>query len=216
MLNPYSLDDVIRAEVKRLYPDKPLGRPLPPSPEEEAAVHDIMARTRSAATAVCDIARTGETEQEPASVAPSPELAKSLFHHKLTALCLSGGGIRSASFCLGVLQALAQRRLIAQFDYLSTVSGGGYIGAWLSAWASRDGWNMSSVEERLAARKEPEQVENLRDFTNYLAPRAGLMSADTWVGFATLLRNLVLNWTLFLPLFLLTVAIPKFVAALYE
>lgn len=216
MLTPYSLDDVIRAEVKRLYPDGALGRPLPPSPEEEAAVHDIMARTRSAAAAVRDMVRTGETDQELASVAPSQELAKGLFHQKLTALCLSGGGIRSASFCLGVLQALAQRRLLARFDYLSTVSGGGYIGAWLTAWASRDGWNMSRVEERLGGRKEPEQVGNLRDFTNYLTPRAGLMSADTWVGVATLARNLVLNWTLFLPLFLLTVAIPKFVAALYE
>ena len=52
-----------------------------------------------------------------------------------TALCLSGGGIRSAAFALGVLQALARLRLLSQFDYLSTVSGGGYIGGWLSAWS---------------------------------------------------------------------------------
>ena len=50
---------------------------------------------------------------------------------RLAALCLSGGGIRSASFCLGVIQALAEARLLAQFNYLSTVSGGGYIGSWL-------------------------------------------------------------------------------------
>ena len=49
-----------------------------------------------------------------------------------TALCLSGGGIRSAAFSLGVLQALAQRQLLREFHYLSTVSGGGYIGAWLT------------------------------------------------------------------------------------
>jgi len=69
-----------------------------------------------------------------------------------TALCLSGGGIRSASFALGVLQALAvhprrsdddrhvdspHNSLLAQFHYLSTVSGGGYIGSWFSAWVSR-------------------------------------------------------------------------------
>lgn len=47
-------------------------------------------------------------------------------------LALSGGGIRSASFCLGVLQALAYRRALPQVDYLSTVSGGGYIGVSLS------------------------------------------------------------------------------------
>ena len=45
------------------------------------------------------------------------------------ALALSGGGIRSATFCLGLLRGMAQRRLLARIDYLSTVSGGGYIGA---------------------------------------------------------------------------------------
>ena len=44
-------------------------------------------------------------------------------------LALSGGGIRSATYCLGVLQALAYRRALPRVDYLSTVSGGGYIGA---------------------------------------------------------------------------------------
>lgn len=67
-------------------------------------------------------------------------------------LALSGGGIRSATFCLGVLQALAQAKfeqsgdrlnesmeskedipLLARFDYLSTVSGGGYIGVFFSS-----------------------------------------------------------------------------------
>ena len=52
-------------------------------------------------------------------------------------LCLSGGGIRSASFGLGVLQALARRKLLFNFHYLSTVSGGGYIGGWLTAWRRR-------------------------------------------------------------------------------
>lgn len=47
-------------------------------------------------------------------------------------IALSGGGIRSASFGLGVLQALAYGRWLPQFDYLSTVSGGGYIGSSLS------------------------------------------------------------------------------------
>ena len=49
-------------------------------------------------------------------------------------LAFSGGGIRSATFNLGVLQALSELRLLREFDYLSTVSGGGYIGSWLSAW----------------------------------------------------------------------------------
>jgi len=47
-------------------------------------------------------------------------------------LALSGGGIRSASYCLGVIQSLAYRRALPNIDYLSTVSGGGYIGASLT------------------------------------------------------------------------------------
>jgi hypothetical protein len=47
-------------------------------------------------------------------------------------IALSGGGIRSASFCLGALQALAYGRWLPEFDYLSTVSGGGYTGSSLS------------------------------------------------------------------------------------
>ncbi|MDP1869136.1 MAG: hypothetical protein Q8L13_22700, partial [Bradyrhizobium sp.] len=44
-----------------------------------------------------------------------------------TGLALSGGGIRAATVSLGVLQALAERGLLKQFHYLSTVSGSGYI-----------------------------------------------------------------------------------------
>ena len=53
-----------------------------------------------------------------------------------TALAISGGGIRSATFALGVLAALARRNLLYQFDYLSTVSGGGYLGAFLTTFLS--------------------------------------------------------------------------------
>src|SRR5258705_12426696 len=56
------------------------------------------------------------------------------------ALCISGGGIRSASFALGVIQGLAKLgttakdSFLARIDYLSTVSGGGYIGSGRSRW----------------------------------------------------------------------------------
>jgi hypothetical protein len=45
---------------------------------------------------------------------------------------LSGGGIRSASFGLGIIQAFLEHGIMQKIDYLSTVSGGGYIGASLS------------------------------------------------------------------------------------
>ena len=56
---------------------------------------------------------------------------------KLIGLSLSGGGVRSATFNLGLLQALSAAGKLKIFDYLSTVSGGGYVGGWWSAWLSR-------------------------------------------------------------------------------
>src|SRR5437763_6822408 len=52
-----------------------------------------------------------------------------------TALSISGGGIRSATFALGIIQRLARVGILPLFDYVSTVSGGGYIGGWLSSFA---------------------------------------------------------------------------------
>lgn len=57
----------------------------------------------------------------------------------LTGIALSGGGIRSATFSLGVLQALAEKGVLKRFDYLSTVSGGGYIGSALT-WLLHREW----------------------------------------------------------------------------
>lgn len=116
-------------------------------------------------------------------------------------LALSGGGIRSATFCLGVLQALAARQRLASFDYLSTVSGGGYIGAWLSAWIKRKG--LQEVQGRLPPStsgsraspfsQEASEITWLRRYSNYLAPRIGLFSLDSMTLVATWLRNVSLN-----------------------
>ncbi len=48
-------------------------------------------------------------------------------------LALSGGGIRSATISLGLVQALSRHNRLLDFDYLSTVSGGGYLGSFLSS-----------------------------------------------------------------------------------
>src|SRR5215212_555272 len=68
---------------------------------------------------------------------------------KRAALCISGGGIRSATFGLGVLQGLARCGLLEKFHYLSTVSGGGYIGSWLSAWIKNDPDGIRGVVDEL-------------------------------------------------------------------
>jgi len=135
--------------------------------------------------------------------------------HPQKALCFSGGGIRSATFNLGVLQGLARHEIIEEFDYLSTVSGGGYIGGWLSAWLCRE---KSAAQVFLKLRKyrgnepltpEPEQIQHLRAYSNYLTPKLGLLSADTWTLISTYLRNLLLNWIVFIPALAAILIIPR-------
>jgi hypothetical protein len=53
-----------------------------------------------------------------------------------TGISCSGGGVRSASFCLGALQELDQRGKLADASYVTAVSGGAYIA---SAWAIANG-----------------------------------------------------------------------------
>jgi hypothetical protein len=133
--------------------------------------------------------------------------------NSLTALCFSGGGIRSATFGLGVLQSLAKRGLLGKFTYLSTVSGGGYIGSWLSAWIHRQG--LKKVEDDLISEDletgevEAPEITHLRSYSNYMSPTLGLFSADTWTLIAVYLRNLLLNWTVIIPLLAAFLLLPK-------
>src|SRR5215471_19079407 len=137
---------------------------------------------------------------------------------KRSALCISGGGIRSGTFALGIVQGLARAGVLEKFDYLSTVSGGGYIGSWLSSWIHRDPKGLAGVAGALAsepARKldpEPGPLCHLRDYNNYLSPKVGLMSADTWTLVATVLRNMILNWLVIVPLLAAFLMVPRFYA----
>lgn len=154
--------------------------------------------------------------------------------HKLpnprTALCFSGGGIRSATFALGLIQGMARKGLLEGFDYLSTVSGGGYIGSWLSAWINRHKDGLSGVVKELNSvtvplptnaatteepkapvpkiDPEPQPLEHLRAYSNYLSPRAGLFTTDAWSIIATYLRNLLLNWLVLIPFLAAVLVLP--------
>ena len=152
-----------------------------------------------------------------------------LQRHDTVALCLSGGGIRSATFALGVLEALAQRDLLHQFHYLSTVSGGGYIGSWLSAWIHRRGRDEvfrdlkagrqqqvrpPATHPVLLPDREPEPLHGLRADSNYLTPKLGLLSADTWTGVALYVRNVLMNWVVIGSFILVAVLLPYIAASL--
>jgi hypothetical protein len=162
----------------------------------------------------------------PDAVADDLDQVVAKLHEKeRSALCISGGGIRSATFALGVLQGLASvgrsaaDSILAKIDYLSTVSGGGYIGSWLSGWSERQG-GIEPVIEKLRTptgdklRPEPQPLHHLREFSNYLTPKLGLLSADTWTFAGTYIRNLVLMWLVLVPLFLGSLAIPRLFVSL--
>lgn len=140
------------------------------------------------------------------------EVYRRAHRQQFRALALSGGGIRSATFALGVLQGLARTGLLDQFDYLSTVSGGGYIGGWLSAWIARIGLPQVVAELRRRPTRsltpEPGPIRHLRSYSNYLSPKLGILSADTWTLGATYLRNLFLNWLAFLPPLMALLSVP--------
>lgn len=151
-------------------------------------------------------------------------------HCGLVGLALSGGGIRSASFCLGVLQSLARANKLRLFDHLSTVSGGGYVGsAWsalLNASSGRPvrqrpdfpfvhvpaeqpaGAAPEVVEaDRAGVHQEPAALVHVRDFANYLIPR-GLR--DQLRVPALLARGILINLLMVLPFLLLLAALTLF------
>jgi hypothetical protein len=128
----------------------------------------------------------------------------------LSALCLSGGGIRSAAFCLGVLQALACTKLLASFDYCSTVSGGGYIGSWLQRMIAKLGSPKKAEEALGCTSTTSPELADLRNYTSYLAPRGGLFSTDTWADAVLYGRNVLLNLVVYLPLLALAVLVAIF------
>ncbi len=108
----------------------------------------------------------------------------------LWGLALSGGGIRSATFCFGLLRALAREKLLLRFDLLSTVSGGGYIGGMLGRLFSRarDPREALRIQETLADARSGWFVWWLRANGRYLIPRG---ARDATFVVALYLRNLV-------------------------
>lgn len=131
----------------------------------------------------------------------------------LTGLALSGGGVRSATFSLGALQALARCGLLRHIDYLSTVSGGGFAGGWLSRCLHASGGDMAKVESMLAPQAgsgEAPELRFLRQYSNYLSPQGGMFSADTWTLLGTYVRNTGLNLAMLVAWMCALLLLPRF------
>lgn len=138
----------------------------------------------------------------------------------LTGIALSGGGIRSATFSLGVIQALAEKGVLKRFDYSSTVSGGGYIGSaltWLLSrewkdkkdrqvpmglgqddlpfgthWRSMSGGGYQSYKKAI--------LSFMRQHANYLRPGHGITLGSL---IAVVLRGIFISLLVYLPMLIL-------------
>jgi hypothetical protein len=126
-------------------------------------------------------------------------------------LAFSGGGIRSATFCLGVLQRFASADALKDVDYLSTVSGGGYIGCalawWLADRTSQSGGRLNAnlgenfpygtEDPKASATDKTKILTYLRENGNYLIPGNGV---TVWSGIVVVLRSILLNLLVWIPI----------------
>ena len=120
-------------------------------------------------------------------------------------VALSGGGVRSATFSFGILQAIAARNAIRDIDILSTVSGGGYTGSLLNRLFTRDevcdvddvqrailpaqDTKEGSPDRQCKGRKEIKSgaaLDWLRENGHHLAPNG---AGDLLLGGAVIVRN---------------------------
>lgn len=151
-----------------------------------------------------NLSRLPGEDEESRRATTAMDAADLAVQKELFGIAFSGGGIRSATFNLGVLQKLSDFGLLRKVDYLSTVSGGGYIGGWLAGWMAKNrGLALQDFLARLKDLLSPtvpdprataqRPIRFLREFSNYLTPRLGSFSVDTWTMVAVYSRNLFLN-----------------------
>jgi len=134
--------------------------------------------------------RERRKKANPTAVAPGAD--DSRLPDKTVGLALSGGGIRSSTFALGVLQALAEKNRLRDIDFLSTVSGGGFIGSFLGRLFTRETVKMAGdpcerVQETLKDTCSA-PLQWLRTQANYIFATG---TSDLRLNLAVLWRNIV-------------------------
>jgi MFS family permease len=180
-----------------------LAEELQKIPRLQAALANVTAYTPSKWLLEQELSRrkaNGTGNRPSWDAAAETDVYDAAAEQGLRGLCFSGGGIRSATFCLGVLQALAEANKLKTFDYLSTVSGGGYIHQWFASWIRNEPGHLDKVEKLLkplptpgSGARAPEQITWLRRYSSYLTPQRGIFSVDTWTMIALWFRNTFLN-----------------------
>jgi hypothetical protein len=159
-------------------------------------------------------------------------------------LAFSGGGVRSATYNLGVLQGLAEYGVLEKVGFISSVSGGSYINAWLAHWMYHDGFHhandtLADHSQLISRSTEPceaacsreakssdpsdagryraqRPISHLRDFSSYLTPSRGLFSADVWSAAAAYVLRLAPNMLFVVSLLAALLVLPYNIRDLYR
>ncbi|WP_448569617.1 patatin-like phospholipase family protein [Thalassotalea ganghwensis] len=128
-------------------------------------------------------------------------------------LAFSGGGIRSATFNLGVLQALEKHDQLKKFDYLSSVSGGSYIATSFTWFKSR----LPNIFPFGKSRQDHDKIGGailawLRSHSSFLAPGNGINKITL---LSAILTGSLVNLIIMLPMlvlfmYILALSIPNF------
>lgn len=135
------------------------------------------------------------------------------------ALAFSGGGIRSASFGMGLMQALAANKKLALMDYLSTVSGGGFLGSaltWYLSGRGKDGTARFDCSEhfpfgRKGAGNKSDRSSTVSNLLNYLRLHGNYLMPGKGLGVlafvATFLRVMAGSFAVYFALLTLCFAL---------
>ena len=89
------------------------------------------------------------------------------------------------------------------------------MGGWLTAWIKNHAQGASGVVEDLrrppasTLNPEPQPIRHLRAYSNYLTPKTGLTSVDTWTLIATFCRNMFLNWLVLISWLAAAMMVPR-------
>jgi hypothetical protein len=146
------------------------SRNFPNSGDRGKAILDAIEKSKAIGAAKIEL-NDGKTKVEDIK-SGSPKTANSVHELGHIGLAFSGGGIRSATFNVGVLEALHKNGWLPLIDYLSTVSGGGYIGSAYSAYMSKSANEHADFPFKSPpGGHESGAMVHLRAFANYLAPR---------------------------------------------
>jgi hypothetical protein len=135
-------------------------------PEEREAPRHVPLDRRSVSTRALDFLR-GRRGPPPAPLPAGTAPPAPAEGEEVVGICCSGGGIRSAAYNLGALQAMQEAGAFRRARYMTAVSGGSYIAASHAVVAGYSGNLLPDVP--VYAQGSPEE-QYLRNHSSYLAP----------------------------------------------